>query len=68
MTTSQIFDLQAVQKLRKAGVLAALVALTGLTLVSQSMTGLDSHMHEGVEAVGLAAIVFAIVGRAWCSL
>jgi len=68
MTTSQIFDLQAVQKVRKAGVLAALVALTGLTLVSQSMTGLDSHLHEGVEAVGLAAIVFAIVGRAWCSL
>ncbi len=68
MTTSQIFDLQAVQKVRKAGVLAALVALTGLTLVSQSAAGLESHMHEGVEAVGLAAIVFAIVGRAWCSL
>jgi len=68
MTTSQIFDLQAIQKMRKAAVLAALVALTGLTLVSQSATGLESIMHEGVEAVGLAAIVLAIVGRAWCSL
>lgn len=68
MTTTQLFDLQAVQKVRKVGALAALVALTGLTLVSQSATGLESHMHEGVEAVGLAAIVFAIVGRAWCSL
>ncbi len=68
MSTTPIFDLQAVQKVRKAGVLAALIGLTGLTLVSQSLTGLDSPMHEGVEAVGLAAIVFAIVGRAWCSL
>jgi len=68
MSTSPIFDLQAVQRVRKAGVLAALVGLTALTLVSQSQTGLDSPMHEGVEALGLAAIVFAIVGRAWCSL
>lgn len=68
MTTTQLFDLQAVQKVRKVGALAALIALTGLTLVSQSATGLESHLHEGVEAVGLAAIVFAIVGRAWCSL
>jgi len=64
----QAFDLQAVQKVRKAAVLIALLGLTGLTLVSQSTTGLESQMHEGVEAVGLAAIVFAIVGRAWCSL
>ena len=64
MTTIQSFDLQAVQKVRKAAVLAALVGLTGLTLVSQSATGLESRLHEGVEAVGLAAIVFAIVGRA----
>ena len=68
MSTTPIFDLQAVQKVRKAGVLAVLVGLTGLTLVTQSPAGLESHMHEGVEAVGLAAIVFAIVGRAWCSL
>ncbi|WP_292224769.1 isoprenylcysteine carboxylmethyltransferase family protein [Brevundimonas sp.] len=68
MTTIQSFDLQAVQKVRKAAVLAALIGLTGLTLVSQSATGLGSRMHEGVEAVGLAALVFAIVGRAWCSL
>ncbi|MCA0367821.1 MAG: isoprenylcysteine carboxylmethyltransferase family protein [Proteobacteria bacterium] len=68
MLETQVFDLQAVQRVRKAGALAALVALTGLTLVSQSASGLGSHMHEGVEAVGLGAIVIAIVGRAWCSL
>ncbi|MFN6982342.1 MAG: methyltransferase family protein [Brevundimonas sp.] len=68
MTTTQIFDLQAVQKVRKGAVLIALLALVGLTMVSQSASGLDSAMHEGIEALGLAAIVFAIVGRAWCSL
>ena len=68
MATSPIFDLQAVQKVRKGAVLVALLGLVGLTMVSQSATGLDSPLHEGVEAVGLAAIVFAIVGRAWCSL
>jgi protein-S-isoprenylcysteine O-methyltransferase Ste14 len=68
MTTTPIFDLQAVQKVRKGAVLVALLALVGLTMVSQSATGLDSPLHEGIEAVGLAAIVFAIVGRAWCSL
>lgn len=68
MTTSQAFDLQAVQRVRKAAVLAALVGLTGLTLVSQSIGGLGSTLDETVEAAGLAAIVFAIVGRAWCSL
>lgn len=68
MTTSPIFDLQAVQKVRKGAVLVALLALGGLTMVSQSATGLDSPLHEGIEALGLAAIVFAIVGRAWCSL
>ena len=63
MTTSPIFDLQAVQKVRKGAVLVALLGLVGLTMVSQSATGLDSPLHEGVEAVGLAAIVFAIVGQ-----
>lgn len=68
MTITQVFDLQAVQRVRKVAVLAALVGLTGLTLVSQSIGGLESRLEETVEAVGLAAIVFAIVGRAWCSL
>lgn len=68
MTTTPLFDLHAVQKVRKVAVLVALLALVALTMVSQSAFGLDGAMHEGVEAVGLAAIVFAIVGRAWCSL
>ncbi|MFN7107540.1 MAG: hypothetical protein ACK4MY_04925 [Brevundimonas sp.] len=45
MSTTQIFDLQAVQKVRKAGVLVALLALVGLTMMSQSVTGVDSPLH-----------------------
>ena len=44
------------QKVRKGAVLIALLALVGLTMVSQSASGLDSPMHEGIEAVGLARI------------
>lgn len=68
MTTTPLFDLQGIQKIRKAGVLVALIALTGLTMVTQTPSGLDSAMHEGIEAIGLGAIVLSIVGRAWCSL
>jgi protein-S-isoprenylcysteine O-methyltransferase Ste14 len=68
MQTVQPLDLHAVQKIRKAVILAALVGLVGLSLVSQSVTGLESTLHESVEAVGIAAIVLAIIGRAWCSL
>ncbi|WP_242397050.1 MULTISPECIES: methyltransferase family protein [Brevundimonas] len=39
-----------------------------MSLISQSASGLHSTLHEGVEAFGLAAIVLAIIGRAWCSL
>jgi len=68
VSTKPLFDLQAIQKIRKGGVLVALIGLTGLTMVTQTPTGLDSAMHEGVEKIGLAAIVLSIVGRAWCSL
>ncbi|WP_332654182.1 methyltransferase family protein [Brevundimonas sp.] len=61
-------SLGAVQKIRKAAVLIGLVSLVGLSLVSQSIGGVDGQWHEDVEGVGLAAIVLAIVGRAWCSL
>lgn len=61
-------DLSAVQRLRKVAVLAALLLLIGAALVTQSIGGVDGPWHETVEAVGLAAIVFSIVGRAWCTL
>jgi protein-S-isoprenylcysteine O-methyltransferase Ste14 len=61
-------DLSTVQKIRKAGVLVALLGLLGLALVTQSIGGIDGQWHELVEATGFAAMIVAIVGRAWCSL
>lgn len=68
VTTPSAFDLQAVQKLRKLAVLGLGLVLIGLTVFTQSPGGVDGQWHEAVEAVGLAAIITAIVGRAWCSL
>jgi protein-S-isoprenylcysteine O-methyltransferase Ste14 len=66
--TPTTLDLGAVQKIRKAAVLGALLALIGASLVTQSIGGVDGPWHETVEAIGLATIVFSIVGRAWCTL
>ncbi|MDZ4363077.1 isoprenylcysteine carboxylmethyltransferase family protein [Brevundimonas sp.] len=68
MTTAPALDLHVVQKIRKVAVGLALLVLIGLALVSQSFGGADGRWHEAVEAVGLGAILLAIVGRAWCSL
>lgn len=68
MTTAPLLDIQTVQRVRKGAILAALLALIGLSIVTQSIGGVDGNWHETVEAIGLGAIVFSIVGRAWCSL
>ena len=68
ITHRPALDLGAVQKIRKAAVLAALVGLVGLALVTQSIGGLDGEWHQRVESVGFVAMILAIVGRAWCSL
>lgn len=67
-TPAPVLDLGAIQKLRKLAVGLALIGLVGLSVVSQSIGGVDGPWHESVEAVGLAAIVLSIVGRAWCTL
>ncbi len=67
MTTAPL-DLHIVQRIRKVAVLAALIALIGLAVVTQSIGGVDGAWHEWVERAGLAAIIFSIVGRGWCSL
>ena len=66
--TATPLDLRTVQLIRKAAVLAALIVLIGLSMVSQSIGGVDGAWHEWTERIGLAAIIFSIVGRAWCSL
>ncbi|NBB52778.1 isoprenylcysteine carboxylmethyltransferase family protein [Rhizobium sp. CRIBSB] len=61
-------DLHIVQRIRKLAVLAGLVGLILVAVFTQSVGGPDTRRHEGLEALGLAAIAVAIVGRAWCSL
>jgi len=61
-------DLGAVQRIRKVAVLAALLALVGLSLVTQSIGGVDGEWHERIESIGFVAMILSIVGRAWCSL
>ena len=68
MTTAPLLDIQTVQRVRKGAILVALLALIGLSIVTQSTGGVDGNWHETVEAIGLGAIVLSIVGRAWCSL
>lgn len=67
-TPAPTLDLGTVQKLRKVAAGVALLGLVALSIVSQSVGGVDSRWHETVEAVGWGAMVLAIVGRAWCTL
>ncbi len=67
MTTATSFDLQRVQRIRKWAIGLSLIAAVGVAMFTRTLWG-EGAFHEGVEAVGLAAIVVAIVGRAWCSL
>ena len=61
-------NLRRVQLIRKGVLLLALVMLLSLAAVSRSLDGMGGGRHETMEIVGRAAIVIAIVGRAWCSL
>lgn len=61
-------NLRRVQLIRKGVLLLALVMLVALALVSRSFDGMGGGRHEALEIIGRAAIVIAIVGRAWCSL
>lgn len=67
MAGPEPFDLQRVQRVRKWAIGLALLAAVILAIFSESLWGFGSA-HQTVEAVGLAAIVVSIVGRAWCSL
>lgn len=55
------------QLIRKAALAFALVATCALAAISKTLVSAP-WLHAGVEAVGLALIVFCVVGRAWCSL
>jgi protein-S-isoprenylcysteine O-methyltransferase Ste14 len=61
------FDIQRVQRVRKAVLALGVVAVIAVAVMTRSDWG-GGELHEGVEAFGLAMIAICIVGRAWCSL
>ncbi len=65
--TTNAFDLQRIQRIRKWAIGLSLLAVVVMAMFTASWWG-AGPTHEGVEAVGLGAIVLSIVGRAWCSL
>ncbi|WP_419756198.1 methyltransferase family protein [Brevundimonas sp.] len=60
-------DLRRVQLIRKAVLLVAILSVVAVVAVSRTVGG-ETAFHEGLEMVGMAAMVVCIVGRAWCSL
>ncbi|OYX58605.1 MAG: isoprenylcysteine carboxyl methyltransferase [Brevundimonas subvibrioides] len=67
MSITQTLDLRRVQLIRKGVLLVAILGVVALSAISQTIGG-ETVLHEGLETVGIAAIVLCIVGRAWCSL
>jgi protein-S-isoprenylcysteine O-methyltransferase Ste14 len=59
--------LRHVQLIRKAVLLACIIALCGLAAFTRTLAG-DGAIHEALETFGLGLIIICIVGRAWCSL
>jgi protein-S-isoprenylcysteine O-methyltransferase Ste14 len=60
--------LGAVQALRKAVLLAAVIIGIALVVIADSRWPGDHPLHESIEWGGIACIVIAIVGRTWCTL
>ena len=61
-------SLDIVQRRRKWFAGLTLAILLGLATSVHSITAFHGGWHDGVEALGQALIVVAIIGRAWCSL
>lgn len=67
-TPAAALPLSVVQRRRKWFAGFTLMALLVLTASIQPVAMQGGGWHDGVEALGLALIVTAIIGRAWCSL
>jgi protein-S-isoprenylcysteine O-methyltransferase Ste14 len=65
---SSSINLRQVQLVRKAALLAAIVAGIVLMVVGDSQWPTGTFMHETIELVGLVLIVTCILGRTWSSI
>jgi protein-S-isoprenylcysteine O-methyltransferase Ste14 len=66
--SSSSMTLGAVQAARKAVLLAAVILALALVVIAESRWPGGHPVHETIEWFGIVCIVFAIVGRTWCSL
>jgi protein-S-isoprenylcysteine O-methyltransferase Ste14 len=60
--------LAAIQTARKIVLLVVILLGVGLLFVADSRWPGGHPVHESIEWFGIAAIMFVIVGRTWCSL
>ncbi|MBY0532954.1 MAG: isoprenylcysteine carboxylmethyltransferase family protein [Xanthobacteraceae bacterium] len=65
---SRSINLTSVQSIRKAVLLAFIVAGIAFVLVGGSRWPSGSFLHEAIEFIGLALIVLCICGRMICTL
>jgi protein-S-isoprenylcysteine O-methyltransferase Ste14 len=61
-------NISRVQTIRKAVLLAGLIAGAALVAVTSSTYPTGERMHETIEWVGIVLIVTCILGRTWASL
>jgi protein-S-isoprenylcysteine O-methyltransferase Ste14 len=61
-------NLRQVQRIRKAALLAAILAAVALMIFGDSRWPSGTTMHEAIEWVGLVLIVICILGRTWSSI
>jgi protein-S-isoprenylcysteine O-methyltransferase Ste14 len=66
--TLQVHDLRRVQNIRKVVLLLALIGAVTVISVGASRWSSGSVAHEVIEWIGIALIVFCIIGRTWTSL
>jgi protein-S-isoprenylcysteine O-methyltransferase Ste14 len=60
--------LSAIQTARKAVLFVAILLGIALVVIADSRWPGGHPVHETIEWFGIACIVFAIVGRTWCTL
>jgi protein-S-isoprenylcysteine O-methyltransferase Ste14 len=61
-------DLAYVQHVRKAVLLALILAAIAVVVFGESRWPSGGLGHEAIEWAGFALIVFCIIGRTWCSI
>jgi protein-S-isoprenylcysteine O-methyltransferase Ste14 len=66
--SGSLVALGTIQTARKAILFVTVLLGIGLVVIADSRWPSGNPVHETIEWIGISCIVFAIVGRTWCSL